>query len=164
MFYGDVMATRAKWLNEQEQRAWRAFLQLAVELNARLNRNLVREAGLSEADYAVLVHLSEAPDNRLRAFQLGRALAWEKSRLSHHLTRMERRGLVSRQECPTDARGAFVVLTDAGRAAIEAAAPRHVADVRRYFIDVLTPAQLDELTKIADTVVERLGEDDHASA
>lgn len=107
----------------------------------------------------MLVHLSEAPDERLRSFQLSAALQWEKSRLSHHLTRMQGRGLVTRQECRTDGRGAFVVLTDAGRAAIEEAAPFHVTDVRHAFIEVLTPAQLDALAEIAEAVLARLAAD-----
>lgn len=147
------------WLDEEETRAWRGFLQMSAQLNARLNRNLVRDAGMSEADYAVLVHLTEAPDARLRAFELGAILQWEKSRLSHHLTRMERRGLVAREECESDARGSFVVVTEQGRAAIEAAAPGHLEDVRRYFIDVLTPAQRAAVADAAEAVLARLERD-----
>jgi DNA-binding MarR family transcriptional regulator len=142
-----------RWLNEREDRAWRAFTRMQALLSARLHRNLLRETGLSLSDYEVLVHLSEASEGRLRSFQLGNALQWEKSRLSHHLTRMEGRGLVARRECSTDGRGAFIVLTPAGRAAIEAAAPTHVADVRDAFIDVLTPEQLDVLVDIANAVL-----------
>lgn len=145
-----------RWLDEREARAWRGYAHMQAQLSARLHRSLQRRTGLSLPDYEVLVHLSEAPDGRLRSFQLSAALQWEKSRLSHHLTRMEARGLVSRQECGSDGRGAFVVLTPAGRAAIEAAAPAHVADVREAFIDVLTPAQLDALAEIAVAVVKRL--------
>jgi DNA-binding MarR family transcriptional regulator len=125
-------------------------------LAARLHRSLLRHTGLSLSDYEVLVHLSEAPEQRLRAFQLSAALQWEKSRLSHHLTRMEGRGLVARQGCTTDGRGAFVTLTPVGRAAIEAAAPTHVADVREAFVDVLTPEQLDAVAEISDAVLARL--------
>lgn len=145
-----------RWLDAREDRAWRGYTRMQALLSARLHRNLLRETGLSLSDYEVLVHLSEAPQGQLRAFQLGNALQWEKSRLSHHLTRMEGRGLVRRQECSTDGRGAFVVLTPTGRAAIEAAAPVHVADVRDAFIDVLTPDQLDVLVDISDAVLRRL--------
>ena len=145
-----------RWLNEREARAWRGYTRMQAQLAARLHRNLLRKTGLSLSDYEVLVHLSEAPEGRLRSFQLSAALQWEKSRLSHHLTRMQRRGLVSRQECETDGRGAFVVLTPTGRTAIEAAAPTHVADVRAALIDVLAPAQLDALAEISDAVLERL--------
>src|SRR5512134_1046964 len=119
-----------RWLDEREQAAWRGLLTMHAQLQARLSRALQRDAGLSDADYGVLVALSEAPDDRLRIFQLGRFLQWEKSRLSHHLRRMEARGLVERRECDTDRRGAYVVLTARGRAAVEAAAPGHVAEVR----------------------------------
>jgi DNA-binding MarR family transcriptional regulator len=115
---------------------------------------------MSEADYEVLVHLSEAPEGRLRPYQLGRITQWEKSRLSHHLSRMGERGLVERQFCPTDNRGSFVAITESGRAAIAAAAPQHVEDVRRLFIDVLTPEQLDAIADIADTVLANLDGDD----
>ncbi len=149
-----------RWLDEREARAWRGYNRMRVQLSARLNRRLLRGAGLSLADYEVLVNLSEASDGRLRAFQLGDALQWEKSRLSHHLTRMQRRGLVQREGCSTDGRGAFVVLTDAGRAAIDRAAPEHVQDVRRAFVDVLSPAQLDALDEISQAVLARLSADD----
>lgn len=128
-------------------------------LGARVARELQRETGLSVADYEVLVHLSEAPGGRLRAFELGGATQWEKSRLSHHITRMVDRDLVRRESCPTDSRGAFVGLTAAGRKAIEAAAPRHVEQVRRWFIDSLTPEQLDALAEISDAVLAKLGDD-----
>ncbi|HLU42436.1 MAG TPA: MarR family transcriptional regulator [Microthrixaceae bacterium] len=147
---------QVRWLDEREQRAWRGLIRMQAQLDAHLRRSLVRDSGLSDADYDVLVHLSEAPEDRLRIFELVRALQWEKSRLSHQLRRMEQRGLLERSECPTDGRGAFVSLTPEGRAAIEAAAPRHVAEVRRHFVDVLTPEQLDVLGDIAEAVLESL--------
>lgn len=143
----------ARWLDPQEQRAWRSFLSMHTQLMAQLRRSLVQGSGLSDADYEVLVHLSEAPDDRLRVFELVRALQWEKSRLSHQLRRMEQRGLLERSECPTDGRGAFVALTGEGRAAIESAAPRHVAEVRDHFVDRLTPAQLESLLEISRAVL-----------
>lgn len=147
-----------RWLDEREMRAWRAYAVMQAQLSARLHRSLQRTTGLSLSDYEVLVLLSEAPDGRLRSFQLSAALQWEKSRLSHHLSRMQARGLVSRQLCSTDGRGAFVVITPAGRSAIESAAPTHVADVRDAIIDVLTPEQLDALAEIAETVLDRLAD------
>jgi DNA-binding MarR family transcriptional regulator len=143
-------------LDQREQRAWRSYLRMHTELLRHLNRQLQDEAELSVPDYEVLVHLSEAPGGRLRVFQLGAALRWEKSRLSHQLTRMERRGLVARQECLTDSRGADVALTPAGRAALEAAAPRHLAEVRRLFLDALRPDQLDALAEISEVVLAQL--------
>jgi len=143
----------APWLDEREQAAWRGFLRMSFDVDARIRRQLQRDAGLSDADYAVLVALSESDDGRLRITELARFLAWEKSRMSHQLRRMEGRGLVARQECETDARGAFAVITPEGRKAIEAVAPLHVAEVRRSFIDLLSRKQLDALVDIAETVL-----------
>src|SRR5580704_19590095 len=105
-----IMTVMSRWLTEDEQRAWRGLLQMTSQLNARMNRQLQDDYGVSLADYDVLVALSEAPEGRLRVFEIAGALAWEQSRVSHQLARMQRRGLVAREECPTDARGAFVVL------------------------------------------------------
>jgi DNA-binding MarR family transcriptional regulator len=151
--------SRPRWLTRREQRAWRGFVALQQRLTPRVARELHRETGLSGADYEVLVQLSEAPNERLRAFELSLQTQWEKSRLSHHITRMAERGLVKRESCPTDNRGAFVVMTAAGRKAIEAAAPLHVEHVRRWFIDSLTPEQLDALAEISDAVMARLDDD-----
>lgn len=151
--------TTTRWLTDHEQQAWRAYQRLRHQLDARLRADLVRTSGMSDADYAVLVHVSEAPDERVRARDLAEALGWEKSRLSHQISRMEKRGMVERADCPTDARGSFVVLTTRGREAIAAAAPLHVDAVRRYLIDGLSPAQLDALVQIADIVEERLADD-----
>ena len=106
--------TDAPWLTDDEQRTWRAFLRVGSRLDAALGRHLQSASELSQADFGVLVQLTETRDGRSRAYELGRFLEWEKSRLSHHLTRMEKRGLVVRQECPTDRRGAFVAVTPAG--------------------------------------------------
>ncbi|WFE57594.1 MarR family winged helix-turn-helix transcriptional regulator [Micromonospora sp. WMMD712] len=145
-----------RWLDDDQQRAWRAYLRMQAEVAARLGRQLQADAGLSLADYGVLAQLAEAPDGRLRPFALQRDLQWEQSRLSHHLGRMQRRGLVDREECPQDARGAFVVLTAAGRAAIEAAAPAHVDTVRRLVFDRLDPDEVRALERIATRVVDGL--------
>jgi DNA-binding MarR family transcriptional regulator len=144
------------WLDDREQRAWRGYLASHTRLMGHLTRQLQRDTGLSDGDYAVLVNLSETPGERLRAFQLGQAMQWEKSRLSHHLTRMTARGLVAREECPSDGRGAYVVLTATGRAAIEGAAPLHVQEVRRLFVDALSGDQLDALGDICDALRRRL--------
>ena len=144
------------WLDDREQRAWRGYLDTHTRLIGHLSRQLQRDTGLSEGDYAVLVNLTEAPDERLRAFELGRAMQWEKSRLSHHLTRMAARGLVQREECASDGRGAFILLTPAGRAAIETAAPLHVREVRRLFVEALSGDQLETLAEISDALRRRL--------
>lgn len=125
-------------------------------MRAHLGRQLQRHSGLSEPDYAILVELSEAPQGRLRLGDLGARLDWEKSRLSKQVSRMSARGLVTREECATDARGAFAVLTNQGRRAIEAAAPLHVQEVRECFIDALTPAQQDALAEISAAVLARI--------
>jgi DNA-binding MarR family transcriptional regulator len=152
----DRTSAEPRWLDELEARAWRGYTRMRVELEAALSRALSQHSGLSHADYAVLVELSEAEGGRLRAFQLGRALRWEKSRLSHHLKRMEARGLVCREDCAEDARGSEVVLTEEGRATIEAAAPAHVEDVRRLMLDHLTPQQLESLAAAAEAVLAGL--------
>lgn len=146
-----------RWLDADEQRAWRAYLRMQGRLTARLNRQLQADSGLSLADYEVLVHLTDRQEGRLRPFELQRDLQWEQSRLSHHLTRMERRGLVTREECEEDGRGAFVVISEEGRRAIRAAAPGHVETVRRLFFDGLTRRQVAALERLAEDVLDRLG-------
>ena len=146
----------SRWLTEEEQRAWRGLLRMTSQLNARANRLLQEEYGISLADYEVLVALSEAPEGRLRVFEVADALAWEQSRVSHQLARMQRRGLVAREDCATDARGAFAVLTAAGRAAIERAAPAHVEQVRQLVFDELSHEQVSGLTEITTRVLDRL--------
>ncbi len=128
---------------------------MQMQLTARLARELAAD-GLSYQDYAVLAGLTADPDGRLRLLDLGHGMGWEKSRLSHHVTRMADRGLVTRQKCPTDMRGSFVVITDAGRRAIEAAAPSHVEAVRKYFVDLLTADQIRTLGDITAAVLENL--------
>ena len=146
----------SRWLTEEEQRAWRGLLRMTAQLNARANRQLQEEYGISLADYEVLVALSEAPEGRLRVFEVADALAWEQSRVSHQLARMQRRGLITREGCATDARGAFAVLTAAGRAAIERAAPAHVEQVRQLVFDELSHEQVSALTEITTRVLDRL--------
>ena len=150
------MTSSPRWLTEPEQRAWRALQQFGAPLAAALNRQLVADSALSSADYQVLVVLTETDGGVLRAGELGRETGWEKSRLSHHLKRMEARGLVRRDECLTDGRGLLVRITDDGRAAIADAAPAHVATVRELVIDVLTPEQLRVLAEAGEAVGARL--------
>ena len=148
-----------RWLDDREQKVWRSFLTASARLDAHLARRMQAEADLSMADFTVLVQLSEVDGGRVRAFQLGRHLQWEKSRLSHHLTRMEKRGLVRREDCGSDRRGAFVVITGAGRTAIEAAAPAHVEAVRAAVFDVLTDEQVDGLGEACDAVLAHLDDE-----
>ena len=146
----------SRWLTEEEQRAWRGLLRMTSQLNARMNRQLLQDYGISLADYEVLVALSEAPAGRLRVFEVADTLSWEQSRVSHQHARMQRRGLIAREDCASDARGAFAVLTEAGRAAIEQAAPAHVETVRQLVFDGLTQDQLTTLTEVTSRVLDRL--------
>jgi DNA-binding MarR family transcriptional regulator len=151
-----------RWLDDDEARAWRGYMRMRTLLHARIVRDLTQEAGLSGPDYDVLSNLSEAEGRRSRLGELAARMAWSKSRLSHHISRMEQRGLVTREDCTADGRGAFVVLTDAGFRAIEVAAPGHVASVRRHLIDLLSRQQLDALAEISETVVRHLAEEEPA--
>ncbi|WP_329233004.1 MarR family winged helix-turn-helix transcriptional regulator [Streptomyces canus] len=153
------MGETARWLTPEEQRAWRGFVRLHERLGGRLGRLLQSESHVSPADFAVLVHLTDTPEGRQRYQDLARALEWEKSRMSHHIARMAGRGMVVREDCLEDARGAFVVITDVGRAAVEAAAPRHVEAVRELFLDHVTPAELRVLAEISERVIGNLDED-----
>ena len=148
--------TDTPWLDARETRAWRGYLRMNAALMAQLQRDLQRDSGLSGPDYDVLVILSEEGSQRLRLRDLGEQLLWEKSRVSHHITRMERRGLVRREDCDSDARGAFVVITPEGLRAITDAAPAHVANVRRHFFDHLSRTQIDALGDIAKAVLPAL--------
>lgn len=150
---------KPRWLDEREAHLWRSWLRLNHELPSVLEEQISRDGGLSGADYAVLVPLSEAPDGMLRARELGRRILWDRSRLSHHVRRMEKRGLVVREECTEDARGAMVRMTDTGRAAIEGAAPGHVAATRRHFFDHLSNKEVDLLTDVFDRVLDNLDHD-----
>jgi len=149
-------AQEPRWLDETEQAAWRGYLDMNVRLSAQLNRDLQAAAGLSHADYAVLVQVSEHPKCRMRVLELARALDWEKSRLSHQLSRMQQRGLIDRANCADDRRGSFIELTPKGRRTIEDAAPTHVDSVRRYLFDLLTPEQVDTLGAITRQVLDQL--------
>jgi DNA-binding MarR family transcriptional regulator len=125
-------------------------------LDLQIARDLNKDSGLSETDYDVLSTLSEKPDGRWRARDLAAQLLWSTSRLAHHVGRMEQRGLVARQPCPGDARGALFSLTEQGRAALDQAAPLHVASVRRHIIDLLTPGEIAALDTIAGKVITHL--------
>ena len=144
------------WLTDREQLAWRALIAMWTRLNAQLAREMAAESDLSMADFSVLVALTDSCAGKTRAFSLADALQWEKSRLSHQLGRMEKRGLIERTECAEDGRGQLVGVTPAGQAAIEAAAPAHVAAVRRMFFDALSASQVDAITEIAKAALERI--------
>lgn len=147
--------TPTRWLSEQEQRMWREFQKMARNLDRAFERDL-DQAGLSSADFSIMVPLSEAPGQRLRARELGRILDWDRSRLSHQIRRMEQRALVIRGNCPTDARGTVVELTEYGWTTLQQAAPGHVQAVRVNFFDVLTDADQAALHDICRRVNQRI--------
>jgi len=129
---------------------------MRVLLDLQLSRDLANESGFSDADYDVLSNISETEGHRVRLSDLAARMLWSKSRLSHQITRMQQRRLVVREEHPSDGRGTVIVLTDTGWNAIRAAAPSHVASVRRHFIDQLTAQQIEALGNITESVVRHL--------
>ena len=153
------MTAEPNWLNPREDRAWRTFIHAQHELELRLQRHLLHDSGLIVADYEVLAVLSQHPGGRMPAQELCGLLHWEKSRLSHQVRRMQDRGLIDRGPNPADARSAMICLLPKGRRAIEDAAPDHVNDVRRYFIDLLTPAELDMFAALNERVLRHLAEE-----
>lgn len=144
------------WLDERQARAWRALQLMQMRLTAELAHQLTEDSRLSYSDYVVLVALTDQADGSMRAFELAGTLGWEQSRLSHHLHRMRERGLVDKVRCDSDHRGSVVVVTDRGRQELEAAAPGHVAAVRRLFVDRLTQGQLDVIADVGEAVLAAL--------
>jgi len=149
------MDSEVRWLTAQEQHLWRGWLKLNAELASTLQRELQQDAGLSMQDYEVLVHLTDNPEGRVRVTELAGLLQWERSRVSHHIKRMERRGLVERAQCSEDGRGAFIVITTKGRAAIEEAAPGHVMAVRRLMFEALSEEEKVALAAVIDKLLAR---------
>ncbi|MEU8437572.1 MarR family transcriptional regulator [Streptomyces sp. NPDC029216] len=147
-----------RWLDEREMRAWRCFLAASALVNRHLDQQLKDDSGLSHPQYEILVRLAAAPDGELRMTELANGLINSKSGLTYQVTQMEKAGLVRRRSCPSDVRGVFAVLTEAGRARLEAAAPGHVTAVREALVDVLTPEQLDALADGLGEVSRRLRE------
>lgn len=145
-----------RWLNDDEQVLWRKTLQFQQLMDLAIDRQLERDAGLSLADYSVLVTLSEADGAGLRAREVGSKLGWDRSRVSHQVRRMEKRGLVAKTACETDGRGTMIALTDQGQKAIEASAPQHVEQVRSLFIDDLNEDELRTLSKVFKRVIAKV--------
>ncbi|WP_431922219.1 MarR family winged helix-turn-helix transcriptional regulator [Micromonospora wenchangensis] len=150
------MVVMTRWLDPDEQQTWRAFLTASRALSDTLDRELQRDAGMPHAYYEILVRLSEVPERRLRMSELADLTGSSRSRLSHAVARLETAGWVRREDCPTDRRGQVAVLTDAGFAVLAAAAPGHVEGVRRHLFDALSPAQVDQLRRISETLVAHL--------
>ncbi|MEU8180927.1 MarR family transcriptional regulator [Micromonospora sp. NPDC049044] len=150
------MGVMTRWLDSDEQRTWRAYLTASRALMDTLDRELQRDAGMPHAYYEILVRLSEAPGRRLRMSDLAEAAGSSRSRLSHAVARLEAAGWVRREDCPTDRRGQIALLTDEGFATLAAAAPGHVEGVRRHLFDALSPAQVDQLRRISETLADHL--------
>lgn len=144
-------------MNTDELAVWRSLVDTTTELRHLLATQLAQDSQLSPGDYAVLLALSEAEDRRLRSSGLAATMDWERSRLSHHLGRMEKRGLITREDCATDNRGAEVVMTDAGAAAFTGATVPHMRAIKRHFADALTPEQFDDLRGILASINQHLG-------
>ena len=147
-----------RWLNDEEFRAWIGYRRMRGLLDLRIARDLADDSGLSEPDYDVLSNLGDAKDHRERLSELASRMLWSKSRLSHHITRMQGRGLVVKEEAADDGRGAVVVLTVKGLRTIEEAAPAHVASVRRHFVDLLTDEEIATLGAITERVLAHLAD------
>ena len=144
------------WLNDDQQRLWRAFLRVHSRLTSHLGRQLQASSDLSLADYDVLVRATESSDAMIRPAELAEMLQWEQSRLSHQLTRMQRRGLIRKRVHPTDGRGAVVEATDLGVAAIRSAAPGHSAAVLELFLDPIQQAEGEVMTVALERILDLL--------
>jgi DNA-binding MarR family transcriptional regulator len=148
----NVPAAMRRSMNSDELAVWRSLLDTTTDLRRLLSVQLAQDSQLSPGDYAVLLALSEAEGRRLRSSELAATMDWERSRLSHHLGRMEKRGLIVREECVTDNRGAEVVMTDAGAAAFTGATVPHMRAIKRHFADALSPGQFDALRDVLQSI------------
>jgi len=151
-----TVQTATPAVSAQEWETWRSFRQMRRQLDLALERQLQDDAGISEPDYSILIMLFEAPERQLRANELGAILGWEKSRVSHQVSRMEKRGLVERRECDTDARGTWVSMTPDGKRAVLGAMRQHAATLRRYFFDVLSAEELAAIQSASAKVLDVL--------
>ena len=151
-----AVSVPVRWLTDTEQDAWRAFITGSRRLLERLDADL-KAQGLTHDDYGVLVALSESDGDRLRMAELANQSVESRSRLSHHIGRLETRGLVERETCPDDRRGTWAVLTAEGRATIEAVAPHHVAGVREHFLDQVSPEEMATLATVFRRIDRALG-------
>jgi DNA-binding MarR family transcriptional regulator len=158
------MSDTTRWLNDEEQRTWRAFLGAAQLLLDQLDRELQRDTGMPHAYYEILVVLSEAPGHNLRMSELALRTRSSRSRLSHAVAKLEEFGWVRRRDCPTDRRGQLAELTDEGFAALARAAPGHVEGVRSHLFDQLTEEQVGHLRHISERVLRALAEHHPAGA
>ena len=152
-----------RWLTPEEQRVWRAYLHASTLLEDHLDRQLQRDAGMPHIYYGLLVTLAEAPKRRLRMTELAMTAKITRSRLSHAIARLEKNGLVRRENCPSDKRGQFAVLTEEGAAVLGRTAPGHVTAVRQALFDRLSPEQQKALGEIMEIVAEGLQPDEEGA-
>ncbi len=145
-----------RWLNDDEQRAWRAFIDAIRLFTGEIERELQHDSGLNHAYYQILVTLSETPGRTIRMSDLAELTLTSRSRLSHAVARLEEAGWVERRSCPSDKRGSFASLTDTGMAVLEEAARGHVEAVRRNLFDVLSPCQVQQLGEISAVLRDAL--------
>jgi DNA-binding MarR family transcriptional regulator len=145
-----------RWLDDEQQETWRAFNAAMHKLRWALECQLQQDAGLSFLEYHALARLSENPDNTMRMSDLAEVTNASLSRLSHLITRLQRRQLVRREPDPADGRYTNAILTPAGLRLLTASAPAHVATVRELVIDALTPAQLRQLRTASERILQRL--------
>ncbi|MFE1548793.1 MarR family winged helix-turn-helix transcriptional regulator [Streptomyces sp. NPDC058718] len=148
--------TEPRWLDDEEQRTWRAYLHATTLLEDHLDRQLQRDAGMPHIYYGLLVQLSQAPRRRLRMTELAKSAKITRSRLSHAIARLEKSGWVVRENCPSDKRGQFARLTDEGMDVLRRTAPGHVAAVRQALFDRLAPEQVEQLGAIMRVMAEGL--------
>lgn len=153
-----VAAVARRRMTARELAIWRSLIETTAELSRILGAQL-QESGISPADYQVLLALSEANGRQLRSSELAAAIEWERSRLSHHLGRMERRGLIRRSDCPTDSRGAEVSLTEGGAGAFRRVSVPHLRAIKKHFADALTPTQFEALADIMQALENHLHPD-----
>ena len=151
--------TETRWLDDEEQRAWRRLATVMTLLPAALDAQLQRDATLTHFAYFTLAMLSEAPGRALRMSELAARSSSSPSRLSHTIARLESRGWVRRQRATEDGRGQIAELTDDGFSALVATAPGHVDAVREYVLDALTPAQIGQVNEICTALLTRLDPD-----
>ncbi len=154
------MGDTTRWLDRDEQAAWRAYLESGRLLFRTLDAELQRDVGIPHAYYEILVRLSEAPQRTLRMSELADASLSSRSRLSHAVDRLEEQGWVERARCGDDRRGTYAILTDAGFAALDSAAPTHVGGVREHVFDQLDPDQVSQLHDISRAILAHLTGDD----
>ncbi|MEU6580329.1 MarR family winged helix-turn-helix transcriptional regulator [Nocardia sp. NPDC046763] len=150
---GSGTVAEPRWLDDVEMRAWLGFVFTRDLIAAAVGRDSLRESNLTYVEYTVLARLADAQDQRRSFAELAAVLEWSQSRLSHQITRMEKRGLVARESIPDDARRTAAVLTEKGAEVLDSAAPSHVESVRRHMVDVLDRGQLTALADIYDTLL-----------